>query len=97
MKSADDETKTVFSKLFWSNIKRVKKSIEYLLRLMTSPSGECFWARTIEREVASEAVPTVRKRYSEQWASITQGLDVHTRVLEQQVGNTYMLSIYRPT
>ncbi|KAI4496937.1 hypothetical protein M0804_000747 [Polistes exclamans] len=49
----------------------------------------------MEREVASEAVPTVRQRYSKQWASITQGLDVHMRVLEQQPIKGHQLHVAR--
>nr|KAF7438699.1 hypothetical protein H0235_001090 [Vespula pensylvanica] len=42
-----------------------------------------------QREVASEAVPTVRKRYSEQWASITQG-PTFTREFSS---NSYVLEV----
>lgn len=50
----------------------------------------------MEREAAAAARPA--KALSVQRGSITQGLDVHTRVLEQQVGIMYTsASIYRST
>lgn len=64
---------------------------------MTSRSGECFWARWNDRTWGGG---TAERGYSlsEQRGSITQGLGVHTRVLEQQVGHHVQRpSIYRST